>query len=112
METLCSLQSIAEELGATEMRAVATEVFRRAKNGEQYLKRVQARTAVEVSLVAQEEEARLVATTRHGSSWMLDVEHVVADLDDPGEDYADLQIQGVSYDDVATCSTNVCGLYC
>jgi len=60
----------------------------------------------------EEEEARLVATTRHGSSWMLDVEHVVADLDDPGDDYADLQIQGVSYDDVATCSTNVCGLYC
>lgn len=59
MDTLCSLQSIAEELGATEMRAVATEVFRRAKNGQQYLERVQARTAVEVSLVPQEEEARL-----------------------------------------------------
>jgi hypothetical protein len=45
METLRALRAIAEGLGATQMRGVATEVFRKARNGERYLGNTPSRPA-------------------------------------------------------------------
>ena len=59
LETLGALKAIAEELGAVELRGVATEVFRKAANGAGYLTQVESKLGIRSTLVAQVEEARL-----------------------------------------------------
>jgi exopolyphosphatase/pppGpp-phosphohydrolase len=59
LEVLGELKTIAMGLGAVEMRAVATEVFRKAANGAQFLESVESRLGIQSSIIAQEEEARL-----------------------------------------------------
>eukprot|EP00967_Tisochrysis_lutea_P130348 scaffold225368_cov26-Tisochrysis_lutea.AAC.1 len=49
----------ATALGATQKAAIATEVFRKAKNGGEYLARVRDELGLHVQLVDQEMEARL-----------------------------------------------------
>ena len=56
---LGDLRAIAEELGATEMRGVATEVFRKASNGSAYLAQVELQLGLNAEVIAQTEEARL-----------------------------------------------------
>lgn len=58
LKTLQDLRKIACELGATEFSGIATEVFRKAKNGSKYLEKVVA-AGVPVVMVAQEIEAEL-----------------------------------------------------
>jgi|EP01043_Picozoa_sp_COSAG02_P006828 exopolyphosphatase/guanosine-5'-triphosphate,3'-diphosphate pyrophosphatase len=59
LEVLGALRQIASELGATQMRGVATEVFRKASNGDLYLERVAQQLGIFASVIAQTEEARL-----------------------------------------------------
>lgn len=59
LEVLEALRKIADELGATQMRGVATEVFRKAKNGGLYLERVAEELGIRASVIEQTEEARL-----------------------------------------------------
>ena len=59
LEVLGALKEIALDLGAVEMRAIATEVFRKAANGSQFLERVESQLGVKASVIAQDEEARL-----------------------------------------------------
>src|SRR4051812_10883020 len=50
---------LAEELGAEELRAVATAVIRRAANGPELCDAVRERSGVEVEILDGDEEARL-----------------------------------------------------
>lgn len=59
LEVLGGLRQIAGELGATQMRGVATEVFRKASNGGLYLERVAQQLGIHATVIAQTEEARL-----------------------------------------------------
>lgn len=58
-----SLAAVALEHGATEAYGVATEVFRTAPNGMDFLSRVAERTGVAVATISQEREARLGLAT-------------------------------------------------
>lgn len=67
IRTLRELKAIAESFGASEFSAVATEVFRKAHNGPDFLNRVR-EIGIEVNILSQEVEAELgfatiVATT-------------------------------------------------
>ena len=75
LEVLGALREIASDLGATELRGVATEVFRKASNGSEYLETVAEQLGIRASVIAQTEEARL--------GWLT----AVAALE-PGEDAA------------------------
>lgn len=52
------LKAKAESLGAVEFHAIATEVFRRAANGQEYLDKIRA-CGVPVSILTQEMEAEV-----------------------------------------------------
>lgn len=58
LQTLRDLKYEAEALGATDFTAIATEVFRKAKNGEEYLERVRA-MGIPVRMLSQKTEAEL-----------------------------------------------------
>jgi len=59
LQTLNTLARKATALGATQSAAIATEVFRKATNGESYLRRIREELGLVVQLVPQETEARL-----------------------------------------------------
>jgi len=59
LEVLHTLCRKAVELGATRSAAIATEVFRKASNGEAYLSRIKDEVGLEATIVAQSMEARL-----------------------------------------------------
>ena len=61
LEVLGDLRAIAEELGVpgAEMRGVATEVFRKASNGGEYLAQVEQQLGINAEVIAQTKEARL-----------------------------------------------------
>jgi exopolyphosphatase / guanosine-5'-triphosphate,3'-diphosphate pyrophosphatase len=52
-------QSLAEDMGATEIMAFATSAIREAANGEQVLGRVRAETGLEIQVLSGEDEARM-----------------------------------------------------
>ncbi len=56
---LSELKAEAIRLGASRFASVATEVFRKAKNGERFISRLQEATGVPVTLVTQELESEL-----------------------------------------------------
>lgn len=58
IQTVLDLKNIAVEQGVTSFAAIATEVFRKAKNGSQYLDKIRA-LGIHVILVAQDLEAEL-----------------------------------------------------
>lgn len=58
LSVLQELKEIAENCGASQFSAIATEVFRKAANGLQYLDRVRA-IGIEVVILTQELEAKL-----------------------------------------------------
>jgi exopolyphosphatase / guanosine-5'-triphosphate,3'-diphosphate pyrophosphatase len=58
LETLAMLKAKAEGMGAHDFSGIATEVFRKAKNGEAYLERVR-EMGIPVVLVSQDLEAEL-----------------------------------------------------
>lgn len=57
-KVFCELKQEADRLGATQFSAIATEVFRRAANGQAYLDRIRS-LGVSVSILSQELEAEL-----------------------------------------------------
>jgi len=59
IETLRDFMGIANDLGCTSFSAVATEVFRKAKNGEDYLRRVREDLSIPVEVVTQASEGQL-----------------------------------------------------
>jgi exopolyphosphatase/guanosine-5'-triphosphate,3'-diphosphate pyrophosphatase len=59
LETLRDLKAIAVELGVSSFSAVATEVFRKAVNGEEFLARVRADLDIPIEIVTQQLEAEL-----------------------------------------------------
>ena len=59
LETLRDFMGIANDLGCTSFSAVATEVFRKAKNGDEYLRRVRRELQIPVQVVTQEIEGQL-----------------------------------------------------
>ena len=59
IETLRDLKAIAIELGASSFSAVATEVFRKAENGEEFLTRVRSDLDIPIEIVTQQLEAEL-----------------------------------------------------
>ena len=59
IEVLHALLSLCEEFKVEEASAIATEVFRRASNGADFLKRVHLELGLEVHIICQEEEAKL-----------------------------------------------------
>jgi hypothetical protein len=58
LQTLTELKQIAQSHGASKFAAVATEVFRKAKNGNEYLDKVRS-MGISVTLVTQDIEAEL-----------------------------------------------------
>ena len=52
-------QSLAEDMGATEIMAFATSAIREAANGEQVLARVRTETGLEIQVLSGEDEARM-----------------------------------------------------
>src|SRR4051812_18516950 len=58
-EVVATQVRLAEELGAGELRAVATAVIRRAPNGADLCQAVRARSGVDVEILDGDEEARL-----------------------------------------------------
>ena len=59
LQVLRALRQIADELGATQIRGVATEVFRKASNGGRYLEQVAHQLGICANVITQAEEARL-----------------------------------------------------
>ena len=59
LQTLHMLCKTAVDKGATRAAAIATEVFRKASNGEDYLKRVKSEIGLTAKIVTQELEGRL-----------------------------------------------------
>lgn len=49
----------AEEIGVQQFAAIATEVFRKAKNGEEYINRIQEEVGIPVTVLTQELEAEV-----------------------------------------------------
>ncbi|MCP4915173.1 MAG: hypothetical protein GY909_18785 [Oligoflexia bacterium] len=56
---LLAQKSKARKLGATEFNGVATSAFRKAKNGIESLKKLSEKTEINLSIISQNEEARL-----------------------------------------------------
>jgi exopolyphosphatase/guanosine-5'-triphosphate,3'-diphosphate pyrophosphatase len=73
-----AMASIGSRLGVAEVRAVATEAARRASNGAEFVARVREETAVDLEVVAPEEEGRLVwlsaATVTRGTGFEVAVD--------------------------------------
>lgn len=59
LQTLHDLKVKGEELGVEEYSAIATEVFRKASNGMEYLQRIRSEIGIPVQLLTQEMEAVL-----------------------------------------------------
>jgi exopolyphosphatase/guanosine-5'-triphosphate,3'-diphosphate pyrophosphatase len=62
-ETVTALKAmmrIGRSMGVTEVRAIATEAVRRASNGQDLLDRIRDEAGLEVEIVSEEEEGRLV----------------------------------------------------
>lgn len=59
LATLLDLKAAAVDLGAKRFAAVATEVFRKAKNGSAFLSRLKDSTGMPIALVTQELEGEL-----------------------------------------------------
>jgi len=66
LDALRQMLDRARELGALEACAIATEVFRVAPNGDDYLRRVHAALGLRVLVVTQPLEARLGLATAEG----------------------------------------------
>ncbi len=60
VSALKTMMKIGRSLGVTEVRAIATEAVRRASNGQQLLDRVRDEAGLDVEIVSEEEEGRLV----------------------------------------------------
>jgi len=58
-EVLKSYQSEAKALGAEELGGVATQVFRSAKNGAQFIEEMRTELGIELQVVSQEREGEL-----------------------------------------------------
>lgn len=58
-KTFSDLKKIAEDLGAKSFTAIATEVFRKASNGQEYINGLSHEMGVPIRIVTQEEEAQL-----------------------------------------------------
>jgi len=71
----------AEELGARKVRAVATEAVRRAKNAEDFLKRVKEEVGLELEVLSPEEEGKLAYL---GAVFSLKPEGKVCTVDQGG----------------------------
>ncbi len=52
-------QSMAEDMGATELMAFATSAIRDARNGDQVLQRIQSETGLAIEVLSGEDEARM-----------------------------------------------------
>ena len=52
-------QSMAEDMGATELMAFATSAIRDARNGDQVLQRIQSETGLAIDVLSGEDEARM-----------------------------------------------------
>jgi len=59
MNTIRELMENAKEKGATDFSAVATEVFRKASNGQEYISMIEAEFGFPVSVVTQQSEGEL-----------------------------------------------------
>lgn len=79
IEAIRLLATEAHDLGAEQLRAIATSAIRDATNGREFAARVQAETGVPVEIISGEEEAAL---TFRGATAALDLpgERVVCDL--------------------------------
>lgn len=60
IEALRAMRDIGRSLGASEVRAIATEAVRRAANGPEVVARMREEAGLDVEVVSAEEEARLV----------------------------------------------------
>lgn len=72
--TLDALKVCASKIrrrGATQVRAVATEACRRARNCEAFLARVRSETGIELEIISQDEEAKLAI---YGCAPLIDPE--------------------------------------
>ncbi|HIC80476.1 MAG TPA: Ppx/GppA family phosphatase [Kiloniellaceae bacterium] len=72
--TLDALKICASKIrrrGATQVRAVATEACRRARNCEAFLARVRSETGIELEIISQDEEAKLAI---YGCAPLIDPE--------------------------------------
>ena len=72
--TLDALKVCASKIrrrGATQVRAVATEACRRARNCETFLARVKSETGIELEIISQDEEAKLAI---YGCAPLIDPE--------------------------------------
>src|SRR6185437_2010735 len=59
LETLSRMATLAKQLGAERIEAVATSAVREAANGREFLDRVRVETGLRVRTLAGEDEARL-----------------------------------------------------
>jgi exopolyphosphatase/guanosine-5'-triphosphate,3'-diphosphate pyrophosphatase len=61
MESLLRMKKIAEGYGVELVESVATSAVRRAANGGEFIRAVEERTGIRVTIISGEEEARLVS---------------------------------------------------
>lgn len=61
VQTLAEFAHISARFGVDRIRAVATSAVRRARNGGEFVARVQRETGIPLTVISGEEEARLVA---------------------------------------------------
>jgi exopolyphosphatase/guanosine-5'-triphosphate,3'-diphosphate pyrophosphatase len=59
LAAIASLSSVARELGATQILAIATSAVRDARNGPQFARRVREETGIELEIISGEREAQL-----------------------------------------------------
>ena len=57
---LKAMMDIGRSLGATEVRAIATEAVRRASNGGEFVQRLREEAGLDIEIISAEEEGRLV----------------------------------------------------
>ena len=60
VSALKAMMRIGDSMGVTEVRAIATEAVRRASNGQELLERIRDEAGLDVEIVSEEEEGRLV----------------------------------------------------
>eukprot|EP01061_Rhynchopus_euleeides_P012881 TRINITY_DN2265_c0_g1_i1.p3 TRINITY_DN2265_c0_g1~~TRINITY_DN2265_c0_g1_i1.p3 ORF type:complete len:328 (+),score=58.39 TRINITY_DN2265_c0_g1_i1:1165-2148(+) len=79
IRVLGSFMDVLSEHKAQQVSAIATEVFRRASNGDAYLKRVERELGLKIRMVTQEEEALLGYKTATGlCDPSIDTRNVIA----------------------------------
>ncbi len=80
LDSLHRMKKIAESYGVKAVEAIATSAVRRATNGAEFVRAVEERTGIRVSVISGEEEADLVALSVLHNFHMEEARYVMIDI--------------------------------